>query len=132
MCLRAAGHVVMVLLLVSVLGAAQDDNTKCEGTTHDISVCLAKIHRRVNAELDVAYDRALKYVSGADWKPKDVHNLEVAQRRWAAYRDAACDAEYSLWGGGSGGPNAHTACLIRITRQRVVDLKRAYKLDPQP
>jgi uncharacterized protein YecT (DUF1311 family) len=45
---------------------------------------------------------------------------------WISYRDAGCKAEYGLWGGGSGGPNAQTLCLIRLTRQRTVKLKNAY------
>jgi len=60
------------------------------------------------------------------YTPEDVRNLKDAERQWIAYRDAACKAEYGLWGMGSGGPSARTVCLIRITKQRIVDLKDAY------
>jgi len=57
---------------------------------------------------------------------QDVENLRVAERKWTLYRDAACKAEYGLWGGGSGGPNALTMCVIRLTKQRTTDLKNVY------
>ncbi|HLX86475.1 MAG TPA: lysozyme inhibitor LprI family protein [Terriglobales bacterium] len=99
---------------------AQEEETKCDGTTYDTSVCLSKIHEKVEAQLDVAYQAILKIAER--YPPKDVANFKDAEQKWIEFRDAQCKAEYGLWGGGSGGPNARTMCLIRVTRQRIADL----------
>src|SRR5690348_6812188 len=115
------------LLLLGVIGAvaaAQDDEKKCCCTTYDTSVCLSKIRDSIDAELNKTYQTALSMTK--KFGREDLENLKDAERKWIAYRDAACKAEYGLWGGGSGGPNAHTMCVIRLTRQRTADLKSVY------
>jgi uncharacterized protein YecT (DUF1311 family) len=108
-------------LLVAVVAAtvAQDEETKCCCTTYDMSVCLSKIHDKVDAELNTTYQKALGMTKRLGIQ--DIENLKDAELKWIAYRDAACKAEYGLWGGGSGGPNAHTMCLVRLTKQRTTD-----------
>jgi uncharacterized protein YecT (DUF1311 family) len=115
---------LLILPLLFALGAAnatRDDETKCCCTTYDTSVCLSRIHDRVDAELNATYQKAMKGLGN-----EDLQNLKDAERTWVAYRDAACKAEYGLWGGGSGGPNAHTMCVIRLTRQRTANLRNVY------
>jgi uncharacterized protein YecT (DUF1311 family) len=114
----------LLLFALGVAAAPQDEETKCCCTTYDTSVCLSKIRDKVDAELDTSYQQALSMAGR--FTSADVENLKDAQRKWAAYRDAACKAEYGLWGRGSGGPNAHGMCVIRLTRQRTTDLKDAY------
>lgn len=117
----------VLLCLLCGLGTravAQDEETKCCCTTYDTSVCLSKVHDKVDAELNATYQKALALTRR--FGSQDVEKLREAERKWTAYRDAACDAEYGLWGGGSGGPNAHTMCVIRLTRQRTNDLKNVY------
>ena len=118
---------ITILLLTFVLIAgsviAQDDESKCCCSTYDMSLCLGKIHKRVDERLNKTYSDALEEFKDSD---TDTVNLKDAERKWLEYRDAACKAEYGLWGGGSGGPNALTMCLIRITRVRTADLKNAY------
>ena len=113
---------IALLLVLSTIAFAQDEESKCDGTTYDMSVCLSKIHKNVDSELNSVYRQALKAFSD-NYRPQDVENLRTAQRRWIAYRDADCRAEYGLWGGGSGGPNANLICLIKRTRQRLADLR---------
>jgi uncharacterized protein YecT (DUF1311 family) len=115
------------VLLLAAFGPgamAQDEEAKCCCTTYDTSVCLSKIRDKIDAKLNTTYQRAvsLTKIFGSE----DVENLKDAERKWIAYRDAACKAEYALWEGGSGGPNAHTICVIRLTRQRTSDLKSGY------
>jgi uncharacterized protein YecT (DUF1311 family) len=89
-----------------------------------MSVCLSKILKRVDAELNTTYAKALESVRQSEGH--DVENLKHAERKWVDYRDAHCKAEYELWGGGSGGPNAQAMCIIRLTKLRTADLKRSY------
>ena len=117
----------VVLSLFVGLGTgvmAQDEETKCCCTTYDMSVCLSKIHDKVDAELNATYEKALRLTQR--FGDQDVENLSDAEQKWIAYRDAACKAEYGLWGKGSGGPNAYGMCIIRLTRQRTNDLKNVY------
>jgi len=117
---------VVLSLFVGIGSAAiaQDDETKCCCTTYDMSVCLSKVNDKVDAELNTTYQKAMSLTKR--FGSQDVENLKDAERKWTAYRDAACKAEYGLWGGGSGGPNAQTMCVIRLTRQRTADLKSVY------
>ena len=117
---------VVISLLVSIGTAAiaQDEETKCCCSTYDMSVCLSKVHDKVDADLNTTFQKALDMTER--FGNQDVENLKDAERKWIEYRDAACKAEYGLWGGGSGGPNARTMCVIRLTRHRTSDLKNVY------
>ena len=110
-----------MLLVSSVPSFAQT----CEGNTAEVVNCMEKILKTVDGELNVEYQRALN-VTKNQWTPTDVQNLRDAQRKWIAYRDAVCKAEYGLVGGGTAGPSIHISCLIRITRQRIADLQAEY------
>jgi uncharacterized protein YecT (DUF1311 family) len=116
--------VLLLVLSLEMIAIGQDEETKCCCTTYDMSVCLSKVHDKVDAELNATYQKALTMTKRLD--SQDVEKLIDAERKWTTYRDSACDAEYGLWGGGSGGPNARTICVIRLTRQRTNDLKRVY------
>ena len=113
---------------MAVQSVAQDES--CDGNTYETAVCLVRVLKRVDAELNTVYQTALK-VAKDPYTPADVQNLKDAERKWIAYRDAACKAERGLWGTGTGGPATHSICLIRITELRIADLKTAYLLEPR-
>ena len=50
--------------------------------------------------------------------------LRAMQRAWIGFRDATCDYERSLWGGGTGGGPATAACLMRMTGEQTLYLER--------
>jgi uncharacterized protein YecT (DUF1311 family) len=114
---------VFLIAPVSTNGADED----CIGTTVATTSCLFEHYKTADANLNTVYQKALK--SAAHYGPKGIDYLRDAQRKWIAYRDAACEAEYSLFGGGSGGPGAKLTCLLRITGRRIEDLKSSYFLD---
>jgi uncharacterized protein YecT (DUF1311 family) len=118
---------LLLTLLAFPISSLAQENETCEGamTTYDISMCFSRILKKVERELNSTYQRALT-LTQRDYTARDVQNLRFAERRWMAYRVAACNAEYELWGFGSGGPAAHTGCLIKIAKQRIADLKEAY------
>jgi uncharacterized protein YecT (DUF1311 family) len=121
--LLSAALCLLLAVPLLIQGAEED----CIGTTLKTTNCLFERYKTADAILNTVYQRALK--SAADSGPKGVANLKDAQRKWIAYRDAACQAEYSLFAGGSGGPAEKAMCLLRITSQRTEDLKSAYLLD---
>jgi uncharacterized protein YecT (DUF1311 family) len=92
---------ILFLLVLSVSSSAQKEET-CPGTTYDTSMCSLRILGKVEIQLNSTYQAALMAAT-QNYTARDVQNLRVAERRWISYRDAACDAEYGLWGGGSGG-----------------------------
>jgi uncharacterized protein YecT (DUF1311 family) len=85
----------------------------------------ARHYKLADAELSKEYERALKSIAQY-YRPSDVANLRDAQRKWIAYRDAVCKAEYELIGGGTAGPTTRMACLVRLTKQRTADLEADY------
>ena len=86
---------------------------------------MANILKTVDAQLNVEYQRALK-ITKDQWTPSDLQNLRDAQRKWVAYRDAVCKAEFGLVGRGTAGPSIRISCLIRITKERIADLQAEY------
>lgn len=49
--------------------------------------------------------------------------LLESQRKWIAFRDAACAAEAAPYAGGSIQPSVWSSCLERQTKRRIKDLK---------
>jgi uncharacterized protein YecT (DUF1311 family) len=62
--------------------------------------------------------------------PKKAEALRAMQRAWIPFRDAACEYEYSQWGGGTGGGPAHAACVMQLTGEQALELE-ARLTDPQ-
>ena len=89
----------------------------------DIQRCFAESSKRSNADLNRTYAQIMT-VLDAD----DRQRLQKAERLWAAYRDAACNAEYRLWSGGTGGPPAEMACVDGETRHHLDYLRTTYRL----
>ena len=120
---------ILAAFFILVIPSIAQSET-CDGTTHDTAVCLLGVFKKVDAELNVVYQRSLK-VARDPYTPQDFQNLKDAERKWIAYRDAACKAERGLWGLGTGASAAHSVCLIRITRERIAALKEAYLMEEQ-
>ena len=116
---------LILLTFAFAAPATQQPEDKCGGTTYDESVCLRQIYKQVDADLNTAYQKAM--VVATQYGDKDVQNLKDSERKWISYRDSDCEAEYSFWGGGSGGPNARARCLITLTREHTAHLNAAHK-----
>ena len=111
----------------AAIAVGQTVDASCSGTTYAVTECLSRIYTTVDTQLDQVYGKALA-ATGKSYTAADLNNLREAERIWILYKTAACNAEYGLWGGGSGGPVAHLSCLIRLTRQRTDDLTNVYHL----
>jgi uncharacterized protein YecT (DUF1311 family) len=108
------------------LAAAQSMNEpkqECAGivATSDLAACFDKAYKSADAELNALYQRVQKVLH-----PDEVPSLVHAERLWVQYRDATCEAEYDLYGGGTGGPPTRLACLAAETRARKAGLLRSY------
>lgn len=101
-------------------------------TTLGMTYCL-------NAEA-VVWDGFLnaEYEATRDWaKAADVDEAEFfpefaeradkllqAQRAWIAFRDAECALDYAEWGSGSMRNIAHADCMLQMTAERTINLRR--------
>ena len=117
-----------MLSLPSSMSLAQKVEKACEGTTYDVSVCLLREYKALDAKLSICYRKALE--STRNYTQHDTQKLKDAQRRWIAYTDAECNAVLGLWGGGSGGPSARTVCLITHTQARIAELEESHIIEP--
>ena|ERR1700721_2109196 len=71
---------VVISLFVSIATAAiaQDEETMWCCTTYDTSVCLSKIHDKIEADLNTTYQKALDMTKR--FGEQDVQNLKDAEQ----------------------------------------------------
>ena len=86
-------------------------------TQMDIDECAAADYQRADAALNAAWGPVKAHIDSYG----DGAKLLDAQRKWIAFRDAACEAESSVWGI-SGWRMIMYSCLARLTRRRTEDL----------
>ncbi|HUI81170.1 MAG TPA: lysozyme inhibitor LprI family protein [Bryobacteraceae bacterium] len=103
---RTAALIAAALLEIGAIASSlwgQADSVVCEGNTAEVTTCLVEQSKKAEANLAGVYGQALKVA--AQYGSKDVIRLKDAQRKWTGYRDAACEAEFALYQGGTaGGP----------------------------
>jgi uncharacterized protein YecT (DUF1311 family) len=114
------------LLAIGHGASAQHMNSKdapCRGqvATADLYRCFNSAEKDADRQLNVLYTQIQAKLSPGDRKA-----LQSAQRLWLQFRDATCEAERALYGGGTGGPVASVACLEEETRLRTNDLLSTY------
>jgi uncharacterized protein YecT (DUF1311 family) len=112
----------LVAVSPSIAQQKEQPEGKCCCTTYDTGQCLVSVSGRVDAELDDTYQKALKRWN----QPTHSDKLKEAQRLWLSYRDANCEAEQLTYDRGTMGPNAWAFCHIRLTRQRIEEIKLVY------
>jgi uncharacterized protein YecT (DUF1311 family) len=98
--------------------AQEADPCKSE-TTAGMRACL--LARMRNAETDLQ-----RYLEAARREARPPSALDSAQAAWVAYRDQACRAAAGQYEGGSLQPVVALDCRLRLTRERTLELWRAY------
>lgn len=93
------------------------------GNTLDIVECFSEAGAQSDAALNSLYGKIIRVLDA-----EELRQLQDAERLWIAYRDATCDAEKSLWDGGTGGNPAYLACTDDETRRRLDYLETTYRL----
>jgi uncharacterized protein YecT (DUF1311 family) len=74
-------------------------------------------------------DKALSQLLGQIRPAVSGNELELlnrSQAAWMEYRRLSCDAEYAMYGRGTGGPVTRLACQEALTRDRLKQLHAAY------
>ena len=83
---------LVILLTLVVPSVAQEES--CDGSAYDIGICMARILKKVDIDLNGVYQKSLKMAK--EYTPGDVQSLKDAERKWITRRDAACKAERGL------------------------------------
>lgn len=117
---RFAAAAVLALLAVPA-AAGEAGALSCERaeTTADMRICLTRDLRATEKELQ-------RYLEAARREARPPEALEKSQAAWTSYRDAACRAAAGQYEGGSLRPVVALDCLVRLTRERTLELWRAY------
>ena len=110
------------LIAVSQVIPKNHDEDKCCCSTYDAGQCLIRVNHDVDAELNDTYQKALRRWN----QPENAKKLREAERAWINYRDANCDAELATYDHGSMGSNMSAFCQIRLTRERIAEIKAIY------
>ena len=90
-------------------------------STAETASCFDNAYKLADHDLNILYGRIQKTV-----QPNELAALVQAERLWVKYRDATCNAERTLYGGGSGGSPTYLACLSAETEARHKSLLRSY------
>ncbi len=91
----------------------------CPGVTQmEMNNCAATEYQTTDAALNAAWGPAKSFMDGIGQGAV----LLDAQRKWIAFRDAACTAEAAPYEGGSIQPLVYYSCATRLTRARTQDL----------
>jgi uncharacterized protein YecT (DUF1311 family) len=114
------------LALFAASAAAQHMNAKnapCReaGTTAGAAACFSNALAARDSELAALLDQIKPAIAG-----DELRLLDRAQRAWIDYRGLSCEAEYAMYGGGTGGPVTRLACREALTRDRITQLHAAY------
>ena len=120
----------LILALLAIPTAAGSQQLNCEQpmSQAEMTGCAALDLERADDELNRVWKRAMGAArrSDADHVPDGLPSratlLRDAQRKWIAYRDAACDAEATVAYGGTLSGQIHLMCKERLTRLRARDL----------
>ena len=119
------GALVLMLAPGSLSGQTNEktkQSCKEANTQLEMNQCSAAGFHKADSELNMLYASARKKLAAADSA-----KLQEAQRAWLKYRDANCDAETSLYEGGSIQPAIRAGCLERTTRARIAELHAVYE-----
>lgn len=106
-------------LALALAFAASAAAAACPGQSQlEMNQCAEADFQQADAALNAAWGPAKSFMDGLG----QGDTLLDAQRKWLAFRDAACTAELAPYAGGSIQPLVWFSCLARLTRSRTQDL----------
>ena len=108
------------LLLIGANWAAQPSKRQYCSTAHsqlELNRCWADEAGKADERLAAALKKALEQ------SPAHA-DAERAEEKWIEYREAQCTAVASLYQGGSMESMQRSSCLVRLTDQRIEELRK--------
>jgi uncharacterized protein YecT (DUF1311 family) len=89
-----------------------------DGTSPQQLACAEREFRSASGQLKQA--RTDLYIV---LEPRSRVKLRAAERLWLRYRKSNCEAEASIYEGGTIQPLVELRCMARVTRERAAELK---------
>jgi uncharacterized protein YecT (DUF1311 family) len=127
-CLAAISDLAEARPCVGMSANACMEATEGGSSTVGMGFCLAAEREAWDSRLNEVYGARMAEhrASDAEYTPplSEADTLRDAQRAWIPFRDANCLYEISHWGGGTGAGPAGTACIMRMTAGRALELGR--------
>jgi uncharacterized protein YecT (DUF1311 family) len=114
---------VLLLLLApsAALARGQTEEDPCAPEAQrssQLMACAEREFKQASAELTRA-----RAELNADLEPRSRVKMRAAERLWLRYRKTNCDAEASIYEGGTIQPLIELRCTARVTRERAAELK---------
>jgi uncharacterized protein YecT (DUF1311 family) len=133
-CVNRAGSLLEQRACVGASANVCINATPDGQTTYGMGGCLDQELSFWDGILNINYQNARKRAKEVDREMKALgtnqpsldQTLRDMQRAWIPYRDATCDFERGLWGGGTGGGPATLSCLLRLTGEQALYLNEAW------
>jgi uncharacterized protein YecT (DUF1311 family) len=116
----------VLLLFAGSAASAQQMNSPdapCKNAviTSESADCLYSAWREADRDLNATYTDILAHLSSLD-----AERLRAAERLWLQFRDANCQAERSLYEGGTAVYPVFNGCMEAATSRRLAELKAMY------
>jgi uncharacterized protein YecT (DUF1311 family) len=89
-----------------------------EGTSPQQTACAEREFKAASDQLKRARSDLYE-----DLEPRSRVRLRAAERLWLRYRKSNCEAEASIYEGGTIQPLIELRCMARVTRERAAELK---------
>ena len=93
-----------------------------DGTSPQQMACAEREFKAASDQLKRA--RAKLY---EDLEPRSRVKFRAAERLWLRYRKSNCDAEASIYEGGTIQPLIELRCMARVTRERAAELQSQFQ-----
>jgi uncharacterized protein YecT (DUF1311 family) len=110
--------------------SAVADDTDCG---LGVELCqLQENYQKADAELNIAYKNILSNINTGKLDDSFVSRESIemslikSQKRWISFRDANCEAYYTLMSGGTSRNADRMLCLTEMTQERNLYLKKTY------
>jgi uncharacterized protein YecT (DUF1311 family) len=117
----------LVLACLTLPAAAQEVDCENAVTQMEMNQCAYDDWEAADADLNMAYKRAMTLLKGWDAVLPDAEKggaaaLKEAQRAWITFRDKACEVEGYAMKGGSAEPLLVYGCMRQLTEDRTAQL----------
>ena len=117
--LTAAAVVITLLAPAAARGQTEEDPCAPEAQrSPQLMACAERKFREAAAELKRVRDGLY-----SDLGPRPRVKFRAAERSWLGYRKSNCDAEASIYEGGTIQPLIQLRCMARLTQERAGEIR---------
>lgn len=132
--------VMCLFLMGTVVETTLSDESECCCSTGEVNDCLVKELEKADTILNQIYHKLLSQRKKEDQEFNKAglpggaasHSADAlisAQKAWIKYRDANCNFYYALSYSGTGAPIEYGFCMVKMTKERTVELKKTVEGD---